>query len=65
MKSEEHEGLSLHCVPWLSAERQAADTTGNLKEVDSPWLAQGAVSAGKWDECSAEVDHQFVTEAKS
>jgi len=49
VRSEEHEGLSLHRIPWLFVERQAAGTTGNLclKEVDLPCLAQGAVSAGR------------------
>lgn len=36
----------------------------SLTETALPCLAQGAVSAGKWHECSVEVDHQCVTEAR-
>lgn len=63
VKGKEHEGLCAASSECLQRGLLGPQEV-SLTETALPCLAQGAVSAGKWHECSVEVDHQCVTEAR-
>lgn len=65
------EGLLIVCSTclWREALEPAGCGEGRDRRDPSlaealPCLSQGSASAGWWDECSVEVGHQFITQAK-
>lgn len=71
VNGEECEGLLVVCRPHLQREALEPAVCGwgrerrNLSLAEALLcLSQGSASAGEWDECSVEADHQFITQAK-